>query len=130
MKGSSGHVRALVMGAVLLVASLVSAATLSFQTFTSAAFVPVSNVAGSAIAVGALERKTITLESVGTGTYQVQISLDNSASPAAASWQNEGTALTASGSLEISKPCAWLRLNVTGYSSGTPTLRVAGLLRQ
>lgn len=122
--------RSLLVGALVLLLSAVAAAgSLSFQTFTTAAFVPVSVAAGSPISVGTLERKTVTLESVGTATYQVQISLDTSATPAAASWQNEGTALTTSGSLEISKPCAYLRLNVTAYTNGTPTLRVAGVNR-
>lgn len=114
---------------LLLLAGIAYAGTLSFQTFTTAAFVPVSVAAGSPISVGALERKTVTMESIGTATYQVQISLDTSNAPAAASWQNEGAALTASGSLEITKPCAWLRLNVTAYTGGTPILRVAGINR-
>lgn len=121
--------RVLAVAAFLLASAIAYAGTLSFQTFTSATYVPVSVAAGAAISVGNLERKTITLESVGTATYQVQISLDTGNAPAAASWQNEGAALTASGSLEITKPCAWLRLNVTAYTSGTPTLRVAGINR-
>src|SRR5579884_2524414 len=100
-------------------------AQLSFGTMT----VPTSVTAGTAQAVGNLERKCFTLESVGTATYQLQISLDSSASPAAASWQNEGAALTAAGALEVTKPCAWARWNCTAYTSGTPTGRFAGLQR-
>lgn len=98
--------------------------------FSDTGHLPASIAAGSAIAVGRFERKTVTLESVGTATYQVQISCDPSATPAATSWVNEGAALTASGSLEISKPCAWLRFNVTAWTSGTPTARIAGMNRQ
>ena len=105
-------------------------ATLSFLSFSDTPHVPASVAAGTPIAVGSLNPITVSLESVGTETIQVQISLDNSASPAAASWINEGTALTAAGDILISKPCAWLRLNVTAWTSGTPTLRVAGLQRQ
>lgn len=120
---------ALTLAMLVLLVGTAVAGTLSFQTFSGATFVPVSVTTGAPVAVGSLERKTVTLENVGTETIQVQISLDTSASPAAASWQNEGAALTASGSLEISKPCAWLRLNVTAWTSGTPTLRVAGISR-
>jgi len=86
-----------------------------------------SAIAGAATTTGALDRKTVTVESIGTGTYQVQITLDTTTPPAAASWQNEGTALTASGSLEVTKPCAWVRLNCTSYVSGTPVGRLAGV---
>lgn len=100
-------------------------ATLEFLSLA----VPTSVVAGAATPVGTLERKTVSLESVGTATYQVQISLDTSNAPASTSWQNEGAALTASGTLEVSKPCAWIRLNCTAYTNGTPTGRIAGMNR-
>lgn len=84
---------------------------------------PTSVAAGAATgAIG--ERKTVSIEGAFSATYQVQVSLDNSASPAAASWQNVGAALTAAGVLEISLPCAWVRLNCTAYTSGTPTARL------
>lgn len=98
--------------------------------FSTVAYIPASVAAATSfVAVGALERKTLTLESVGTATYQVQISNDPSNAPAAASWQNEGAALTAAGSLEITKPCAWIRINTTAYTSGTPIMRVSGVSR-
>jgi hypothetical protein len=110
---------------VLLVAATASAGLLVFQTLAA----PTSVSAGAATAVGTLERKTISIEGTFTATYQVQISLDTSATPAAASWQNEGAALTTAGTLEVTKPAAWVRLNCTAYTSGTPTARVAGVSR-
>lgn len=114
--------------ALLATALLSATAYAGILSFLSLA-VPTSVAAGAATAVGTLERKTVSLESVGTATYQVQISLDTSATPAAASWQNEGTALTASGTLEITKPAAWIRVNCTAYTNGTPTGRIAGINR-
>jgi hypothetical protein len=111
--------------AALFYAAAVSAGTLVFQTLAA----PVSVAAGAATAVGTLERKTVSVEGTFTATYQVQISLDTSASPAATSWQNEGAALTTAGTLEVTKPAAWVRLNCTAYTSGTPTARVAGVSR-
>jgi hypothetical protein len=120
-----------VVGTVfLLLSAVAAAATLSFASYSGSTYIPASVAAGAAIPVGSLNPVTVSMESNGTATYQIQISLDNSGTPAAASWQNEGTALTAAGSLAITKPCAWLRVNTTAYTSGTPTLRVAGLSRQ
>lgn len=124
------HKLATTLALFVLLTSSALAATLAFQTYTTAAYVPVSVAAGSPIPIGTLERKAIALEGVGTATYQVQLSLDSSVTPASTSWQNEGAALTTSGTLEITKPAAWLRLNVTTYTNGTPTLRVVGLQRQ
>lgn len=90
---------------------------------------PASQTAGAPTAVGAFNGFTATLESVGTATYQLQISLDPSNSPAAASWQNEGAALTAAGSLQVTKLAAWARWNCTAYTNGTPVGRLAGLNR-
>jgi len=87
---------------------------------------PVSVTAGAANDMSGFSSATVSIEGTFTATYQVQISLDNSASPASASWQNEGAALTAAGTLAITKPCAWVRLNCTAYTSGTPTARLAG----
>lgn len=89
--------------------------------------VPVSVAAGAACDVSAMERKSVAITASGTATNQVQISLDPTNPPAAASWVNEGTALTADGTLEISKPCAWIRVNTTAFTSGTPVGYVAGL---
>ncbi len=88
--------------------------------------VPTSQTAGAATPVGQCGRKCVSLESSGTATYQIQISLDKTDPPASTSWQNEGTALTTSGTLEITKPCIWVRVNCTAYTNGTPTGRIAG----
>jgi hypothetical protein len=93
---------------------------------TNTLVVPTSVTAGAATPVGQCGRKCVSLESVGTATYQIQISLDTASVPASSSWQNEGAALSASGTLEITKPCIWVRVNCTSFTSGTPTGRVAG----
>lgn len=89
--------------------------------------VPTSVAAGAASPVGAIAGFTITLESVGTATYQLQISCDPTNPPNANSWQNEGAALTAAGVLQVTKYCYWIRWNCTAYTSGTPVARVAAL---
>ena len=89
---------------------------------------PVSVAAGAATDVTGFYTFTVSVEGNSGATYQVQISLDNSSSPASGSWQNEGSAFTsANGTLLVSKPCAWVRINCTAYASGTPTCRVAGI---
>lgn len=100
-------------------------AILQFESLT----LPTSVSAGAAAPVGGVERKTVSIEGSFTATYQIQISLDTSNAPAATSWQNEGAALTTAGTLEISKPCAYVRANCTAYTSGTPTGRIAGVSR-
>lgn len=100
-------------------------ATLGFSSLV----VPVSVTTGAATDARSYNGFTVSLESVGTATYQVQISLDQSASPASASWQNEGSAFTStSGTILVSKPCAWVRVNCTAYTNGTPIGRVSGVL--
>lgn len=54
------------------------------------------------------------------GTWQAQISPDGT------NWANEGTALTAAGSVFIEKPCVKVRWNCTAFTSGTPTSVVMG----
>lgn len=105
-------------------------ATLSLPITVAA---PTSVAAGAATFCGDnMERKVVTLESVGTATYQLQISLktpDASATPPAggdASWVNYGSALTASGVVEVTAPAYWLRWNCTAYTSGTPVSRLCG----
>lgn len=90
--------------------------------------VPVAVAAGAGADVRFMERKTVAITASGTATNQVQISLDPTDPPASASWVNEGTALTADGTVEISKPCAWIRINTTAFTSGTPVGYVAGLI--
>ena len=99
------------------------------NSHNSSVAVPTSVVAGAATAVGNLGRKTVSIEGTFTATYQVQITLDDGASPAAASWMNEGAALTAPGAIEISKICAAVRVNCTAHtSSSSPVGRVSGEL--
>lgn len=87
---------------------------------------PTSIAAGAGTPVGSLNGLTVSLEGTFTATYQLQISLDPSATPAASSWINEGTALTASGTLQVTKQCEWARWNCTAYTSGAPASRLAG----
>jgi len=94
---------------------------------------PASQTTGAGVSCLSLERKVVTLESVGTATYQLQIScLDDGSGtvPAAgdASWVNYGSALTTSGSVEVSAPCGWVRWNCTAYTSGTPASHMMGVL--
>lgn len=63
---------------------------------------------------------TLYIASMGTGTYQYQISHD------ATLWVNEGSAVTADGVLAVSKQARWGRWNCTAYTDGTPTATVAG----
>lgn len=85
---------------------------------------PTTNTTGDGDATNVLHfrEKTVMLHSVGTGTYQLQGSLDNS------TWVNEGAALTATSTaaIEISERYAYLRWKTTAYTSGTPTSMVAG----
>lgn len=92
----------------------------------SALACPASVAAGAPQDMSGFSNATVSIESIGTSTHQVQISLDFSNPPASASWQNEGAALTASGTLAITKPCAWVRINTTAFTSGTPIARLAG----
>jgi hypothetical protein len=74
-----------------------------------------------------MEAKTVSLEGVFVGTYQVQISCDAANPPAAASWTNVGSALTSAGNVFVQQPAMWVRINCTAYTSGTPVGRCAGL---
>jgi hypothetical protein len=91
--------------------------------------VPVSVANGAAVDTRAMEAKTVSIESVGTATYQVQYSLDLADPPASASWQNAGSALTAAGSVFIQNPTCWVRVQCTAYTSGTPVGRLAGMMQ-
>lgn len=93
---------------------------LAFDTIAA----PTSAVAGAPTSTLQVSRKTVYLDAIVGGTYQVQLSGDPANPPAATSWANEGAALTASGSLEVTKPAAWVRVNVTAYASGTPVARL------
>jgi hypothetical protein len=89
--------------------------------------VPVSVAAGTASDCQAMGDKTVTLESAGTATYQLQISCDPANPPASASWQAEQAALTASGAIYIQRPCMWVRWNCTAYTNGTPLSHLCGV---
>lgn len=77
---------------------------------------------GTAAVTLHMREKSVQLTAVGTGTYQLQGSLDN------VNWINEGTALTASSTtlLEVSERYAFMRFAATAYTSGTPRAYIAG----
>ncbi len=121
----------LVVAIVLLASAASAAATLYFTTLN----VPTTSTVGTATAVGALERKAVQVEGAFSGTLQTQISLsptgNTDAGTTSSPWTNEGSAFSSGGgTLEITKPCAWVRLNRIGTDGGTPTARVAGVSRQ
>ena len=58
--------------------------------------------------------------SIGTGDYQVQRSADGS------HWINNGSALSADGSVSVSVPCSLVRIQNTAYTSGTPSAMMIG----
>jgi hypothetical protein len=93
----------------------------------SAIPVPLSVTNGAQVDCRAMEAKTVTIEGTFTATYQVQISCDPSESPNANSWTNSGTALTAAGNVFVQTPCAWIRVQCTAFTSGTPVGRLAGM---
>lgn len=101
-------------------------ATIAFPTIAA----PVAVATGTAASVGGCQHFAASLEGTFVGTYQLQISLDPSSTPAAASWLNAGTALTAAGYVEVTAPCAWARWNCTAFTSGAPASHIAGVLRQ
>lgn len=76
--------------------------------------VPTSVAAGPAVALRPDESATVYLTGTFTATVQMQVSLDGT------NWLNDGSALTAAGTLLISKAANYVRANVTAYTSGTP----------
>ncbi len=115
-----------------VVEGLVGTVALAAETFTYTgqiqtallATIPTVNTTGLGAGTNCLhlDDKTVMLHSVGTGTYQLQGSLDNT------NWVSEGSALTASSTapLEVTEAYAYLRWNCTAYTSGTPTSVLAG----
>lgn len=89
--------------------------------------VPTSVTAGQAVDCRFMEAKTFTIEGSFTATYQLQISCDNSETPSANSWTQLGSNITAAANVFIQNPCAWIRINCTAYTSGTPIGRLAGM---
>lgn len=82
---------------------------------------PTSVAAGAGTSTANMQSAQVTVHGIGTGTYQVQESFDNS------TWINKGAALTADGAVAIDDAAIAVRLNCTAYTSGTPVAAVVGL---
>jgi len=74
--------------------------------------VPSSVAAGTSLDVTDLRGPKTVFINVGVMTTQIQISANGT------NWHNEGTAITNTGTLHITKPCNFIRANVTAYTSG------------
>ena len=83
--------------------------------------VPVTITSGASVDISDLDHKCVYLSGTFVATVQFQISADG------ANWFNEGSALTASGPLEITKPARYLRANTTAFTSGAPIAQVVGI---
>lgn len=121
--------RKFVMSFALLV--LLASTAYGTQLFFKVLSVPTAGP-GAPLAVGNMDRKTVSLEGSWAGSYQVQISLEQTGADGGTTvtpWQNEGSALTARGTVEITKPCAWVRVVATTVDGGAPVGRVAGVAR-
>lgn len=70
--------------------------------------------------VSALREKLVSVSGTFTGTYQVQGSVDG------IYWGDEGSAFTAAGVATVDKSWAMMRVKQTAYTSGTPTIKLAG----
>jgi hypothetical protein len=70
--------------------------------------------------VSALREKMVEISGTFVGTYQIQGSVGGSL------WTDEGSALTSAGIATIDKAWPMLRVKQTAYTSGTPTIKVAG----
>lgn len=62
----------------------------------------------------------VDVASIGTGTYEVQSSVDN------ALWVLEGAELTADGARTVTSGRRWARMQCTAFTSGTPTGLISG----
>lgn len=92
--------------------------------------VPTAVGPGTALNVQHLAHKSVAIYSVAgfTATYQVQLSNDPSSAPNAASFINEGNPVTnAPGLVEVTKPCVWIRVSCTAYTSGSPLGKLCGI---
>lgn len=87
---------------------------------TIALEVPAEVAAGAPVNVLHYTGKTVQLANVGTGTYQLQGSLDRT------TWIAEGAALSADGLFNVTATWAYLRWDCTAYTSGAPTSILAG----
>jgi len=94
--------------------------------------VPSSSATGAALDVSDLGEKTIFVWSSGAAinaSIQIQISAAGGATAPAAndkSWVSEGAALTANGTLLITKRCNWIQVVVSSYVAGTLVGAVVG----
>lgn len=82
--------------------------------------VPAEVAAGEPVNVLHYADKSIQLSNVGTGTYQLQGSLDRE------TWADEGDPLEADAVVRVTPRWAYLRWDVQAYTSGTPTSTLAG----
>jgi hypothetical protein len=101
---------------------------MSVATGASTIPIPQSVSPGAAVDCRGMEWKTVSVEGTFVATIAIQCSSDVSNSPAASSWLTE-TSFSAAGSLSLQRPVAWIRANVTAYTSGTPVGRIVGIVR-
>ena len=87
---------------------------------TIALEVPAEVAAGAPVNVLHYTGKTVQLANVGTGTYQLQGSLDRT------NWIDEGAALEADAVVTVTPRWAYLRWDCQAYTDGTPTSTLAG----
>jgi len=101
---------------------------MALQVNSSIVQVPASQTAGAATDVSAMEAKTVSVEGTFSATLQVQISCDPANPPAAASWTNVGSTLSAPGNVFVQQPAMWVRINATAFTSNTNAVgRCAGM---
>jgi hypothetical protein len=91
---------------------------------------PSSSNPGTAILAARYGAFGVTVEAIGGGTVQIQVSNDPTTDPtavAAGSWVSLGSALAAAGTATSAVPFRWVRGVVAGYTGGTPKARLCGL---
>lgn len=88
---------------------------------------PASSAAGAAVFTGRYGTWSVTVEAVGGGNVQIQVSNDPSNSPASSSWVNFGSALSAAGTVVSETPFRWVRGVVGSFSSGAVSAKLCGL---
>lgn len=87
--------------------------------------VPASVSTGAAVDIDLFDRDAMVLiNGIGTGTYQIQYSMKSGV------WHQLGVDITADGAPQtLPNGALQVRVNVTAYTSGTPTCHVAGVER-
>jgi hypothetical protein len=91
---------------------------------------PASNNPGSTVFAGRYGTWSVTVEAVGGGAVQIQVSNDptsTATSVAAGSWVNFGSSLAAAGTVVSVTPFRWVRGVVSGFAGGTPAAKLCGL---